>query len=47
MVETVHDQLHRWAAVLSTWGVAALYRWITAEQGLPGRILATEGVSGS
>ena len=41
--EGAHDRVHRWAAVLAGRGVAALYRTITVEEGLPARILGTEG----
>ena len=41
--ETVHDGLHRWAAVLAERGVATLYRTVTAEQAVPARVLAVEG----
>jgi exodeoxyribonuclease V beta subunit len=41
--EDLHDRVHRWASVLAERGVAALYRTITAEEGLPGRVLAEEG----
>jgi exodeoxyribonuclease V beta subunit len=41
--EAVHDRLHRWAAVLAGLGVAALYRSITVEERLPGRLLAGPG----
>lgn len=39
--ESVHDRLHRWAAVLAGRGVAALYSTITVEEGLPARLLAS------
>ena len=41
--EDLHDRVHAWAGVLTGRGVAALHRSITAEEGLPGRILADEG----
>ncbi|HET9076659.1 MAG TPA: UvrD-helicase domain-containing protein [Acidimicrobiales bacterium] len=41
--EEVHDRVHRWAAVLAGRGVAALYRAITVDQELPGRLLGREG----
>jgi exodeoxyribonuclease V beta subunit len=41
--ETVHARAHRWSALLAGYGVAALYRSITATEGLPARIVATVG----
>jgi exodeoxyribonuclease V beta subunit len=41
--EGVHDRLHRWASVLATRGVASLYRALTVEEQLPGRVLGVEG----
>ena len=41
--EAVHDRLHRWAAVLAERGVAALYRAVTVEEVLPGRLLSAVG----
>ena len=41
--EGVHERLHRWAAVLAGRGVAALYRTLTVEQGLPGQVLRRPG----
>ena len=41
--ESLHEQLHRWALVLAQRGIAALYRAVTVEQDVPGRVLAVEG----
>jgi exodeoxyribonuclease V beta subunit len=41
--ETVHTRAHRWSAMLAGHGVAALYRSITATEGLPARVVATVG----
>ena len=41
--ETVHARAHRWSALLAGYGVAALYRSITATEGLPARVVATVG----
>jgi exodeoxyribonuclease V beta subunit len=41
--ETVHARIHRWSAILASYGVAALYRSITATEGLPARVVATPG----
>jgi exodeoxyribonuclease V beta subunit len=41
--ETVHARAQRWSALLAGYGVAALYRSITATEGLPARIVATIG----
>ena len=41
--ETVHEQLHAWAAILRERSVASLLRTITWQQGLPGRLLAQPG----
>ncbi|HET6965506.1 MAG TPA: UvrD-helicase domain-containing protein [Acidimicrobiales bacterium] len=41
--EQLYDRVHAWAGLLATRGVAALHRAITAEEGLPGRILAEAG----
>jgi exodeoxyribonuclease V beta subunit len=41
--ETVHARAHRWSALLAGYGVAALYRSMTATEGLPARIVATVG----
>ncbi len=41
--ETVHARAHRWSAMLAGYGVAALYRSITATEGLPARVVATIG----
>ncbi|HWE54251.1 MAG TPA: UvrD-helicase domain-containing protein [Acidimicrobiales bacterium] len=41
--EDVHDRLRRWASVLAGRGIAAVYRLVTVEQGLPGRLLGVEG----
>jgi exodeoxyribonuclease V beta subunit len=42
-LEAVHAKLHAWARVLRGPGVAALHATITAEEGLPRRVLATRG----
>jgi exodeoxyribonuclease V beta subunit len=41
--EALHDQLHRWAAVVANRGISGLYGSVTVEQGLPGRLLAVTG----
>jgi exodeoxyribonuclease V beta subunit len=41
--ETVHARAHRWSALLAGYGVAALYRSVTATEGLPARVVATVG----
>ncbi len=41
--ETVHARAARWSAMLAGYGVAALYRSITATEGLPARVVATIG----
>ncbi|HUA96669.1 MAG TPA: UvrD-helicase domain-containing protein, partial [Acidimicrobiales bacterium] len=41
--ETVHARAHRWSAMLAGHGVAALYRSITATEGLPARVVGTIG----
>jgi exodeoxyribonuclease V beta subunit len=41
--ETVHARVHRWAALLAGYGVAALYRSVIATEGLPARVVATIG----
>jgi exodeoxyribonuclease V beta subunit len=41
--ENVHARAHRWSALLAGYGVAALYRSITATEGLPARVVATVG----
>jgi exodeoxyribonuclease V beta subunit len=40
MWEELHARLHRWADVLRRRGVATLARFIMADEGLPGRMLA-------
>ncbi|HET9690103.1 MAG TPA: UvrD-helicase domain-containing protein [Acidimicrobiales bacterium] len=41
--DDVHAVVHRWAGVLAGDGVAALWSAVVAEQGLPARVLATDG----
>ncbi len=41
--ESVHDRLHRWAEIMGQGGVAALYRAVTVEEDLPGRLVAGVG----
>jgi exodeoxyribonuclease V beta subunit len=41
--EAVHTRVHSWSAMLTGYGVAALYRSITVTEGLPGRVVATTG----
>lgn len=41
--ETVHARVHRWSTILAGYGVAALYRSITATEGLPGRVVSAAG----
>ena len=41
--EAVHARAHRWSAVLAGYGVAALYRSVTATEGLPARVVGTVG----
>ncbi len=41
--EDVHARLHAWAEVLRRRGVAALYRWVLADAGVPVRTLPEPG----
>ena len=41
--ESVHSRAHRWSTMLAGYGVAALYRSITASEGLPARVVAAIG----
>jgi exodeoxyribonuclease V beta subunit len=41
--DAVHARIHSWATVLARKGIAGLYRFITASEGLPARVLSTSG----
>jgi exodeoxyribonuclease V beta subunit len=41
--EAVHTRIHSWAALLARKGIAGLYRFVTASEGLPARVLAVSG----
>jgi exodeoxyribonuclease V beta subunit len=41
--EGLHDALHRWGVILAGHGVSAVYRAVTVERDLPGRLLSSPG----